>query len=411
VTGWYAIVGTDRAQQNDATFDADTGMAISSLPRRAALALSQGELDPLVSDYIDDDSQLLYRRGVKERLHAMAPFLSFGSDPYPVVADGRVTWVVDGFTTSATYPNSQFADTTGVNDDSDLAGQRFNYVRASVKATVDAYDGTVTLYRTERQGVNDPILEAWSRVYPGLFVPISEMPANIQSHLRYPLDLFKVQTRLLGRYHVTDPELFLDGSRNWVVSADPGADVDGSDTTPGGIDPVSELLDMGTGDGARWSTLRPYNLGSTSNADSPRASLSAFALASNDDPESLELWRVPSPDGSDRQQQVGGPSVAQAAINGDTELSQQFTLLSAGGSKVRFGAMTLVPVGPDIAYVRPVYVTATGPDATQQLVEVLVYTDGLVGRGANLDEAIANLREPVSVAPETPTDGAPAQPG
>ena len=113
------------------------------------------------------------------------------------------------------------------------------------------------------------------------------------------------------------------------------------------------------------------------------------------------LLTVPSPDGSDGQTQIGGPSVVQAAINGDTELSQQFTLLSAGGSTVRFGAMTLVPNGKDVLYVRPVYVTANGPDATQQLVEVLAYADGLVGRGSTLEEALNNLRQPVATAPET----------
>ena len=401
VKNWYAIVGTERAQQNGATFDAETGIAMNSIWRKGALALTQGELDPLVSDYVTDDSQLLYRRDINERLHTMAPFLKFGSDPYPVVADGRITWVIDGYTTSDTYPNSQFANTAGLAPDSDLTQGRFNYLRASVKATVDAYDGTVTLYRTERQGGDDPILDAWSRVYPGAFTPISEMPAGIRAHLRYPVDMLKVQTNMLGRYHVTDPDLFLDGSRNWVVSGDPGSDIEGSDPAPGGIPPVAQVLDTSTGEGPRWVGVRPFNLGSAANANSPRAALSAFALADNDDAEKLELWTVPSPDGSDGQTQIGGPSVVQAAINGDTELSQQFTLLSAGGSTVRFGAMTLVPNGKDVLYVRPVYVTANGPDATQQLVEVLAYADGLVGRGSTLEEALNNLRQPVATAPET----------
>ena len=227
------------------------------------------------------------------------------------------------------------------------------------------------------------------------------MPAGIRAHLRYPVDMLKVQTNMLGRYHVTDPDLFLDGSRNWVVSGDPGSDIEGSDPAPGGIPPVAQVLDTSTGEGPRWVGVRPFNLGSAANANSPRAALSAFALADNDDAEKLELWTVPSPDGSDGQTQIGGPSVVQAAINGDTELSQQFTLLSAGGSTVRFGAMTLVPNGKDVLYVRPVYVTANGPDATQQLVEVLAYADGLVGRGSTLEEALNNLRQPVATAPET----------
>lgn len=226
------------------------------------------------------------------------------------------------------------------------------------------------------------------------------MPAGIRAHLRYPVDMLKVQTNMLGRYHVTDPDLFLDGSRNWVVSGDPGSDIEGSDPAPGGIPPVAQVLDTSTGEGPRWVGVRPFNLGSAANANSPRRPVGVCTGRQRRRREARTVDRA-QPRRVGRPDTDRGPSVVQAAINGDTELSQQFTLLSAGGSTVRFGAMTLVPNGKDVLYVRPVYVTANGPDATQQLVEVLAYADGLVGRGSTLEEALNNLRQPVATAPET----------
>ncbi len=161
-------------------------------------------------------SQLLYRRGISERLNALAPFLTFGTDPYAVVTDEGVTWVVDGYTTAATYPYSQF---TG------LVGSSVNYVRASVKATIDAYDGTVHLYRTAAGGSDDPVLDAWEDIFPGLVEPITDMPAELQAHLRYPPELLGVQNALIGRYHVDDAETLFNGTQRWSPSAAAAAQV------------------------------------------------------------------------------------------------------------------------------------------------------------------------------------------
>ena len=213
---WYAIVGTERTEQGGTAFAADTGIPIASWWRRAALAVTVGEVDPLLSSELTGDSQLLYRRDVRERLAALAPFLSFDGDPYPVVTEDGVVWVVDGYTTAATYPYSQFTSPASLGA-TGLHGS-VNYVHASVKATVDAYDGTVHLYRTDVGGADDPLLDAWERIFPGIVEPISGLPDEIRAHLRYPPDLLTVQTELLGRYHVGDAEALFSGTDRWSVS-------------------------------------------------------------------------------------------------------------------------------------------------------------------------------------------------
>ena len=194
VDGWYAIVGTKRDEQGGAEFDADTGIEISSVFRRGVLTLATGDVEPLLSAELTSDSQLLYRRGVVERLSALAPFLTFGGDPYPVVTERRRG--VGRRRLHDVDARTRTRSTSG------SAGDTVNYVHASVKATVDAYDGTVHVYRTEVGGADDPILDAWEEIFPGLIEPIATMPAELQAHLLYPPELLAIQTQLLGRYHV-----------------------------------------------------------------------------------------------------------------------------------------------------------------------------------------------------------------
>ena len=263
--GWYVIVGTKRAELGGSVFDGSTGIDLSSTWRRLALALNVGEIEPLVSAELDEDSQLLYRREVKERLQNMAPFLSFDANPYPVVADGKVTWVVDGYTSASTYPYSQFARSVGLSADSGMSSPAFNYMHASVKATVDAYDGTVHLYRTEVGGADDPILDAWSGVFPGLVEPIANMPPALRQHLLYPQDMLTVQTAMLGRYHVSDAETLFNGSDSWAISAAAGdgvarppttTDSDTASATPAAA--VSLFMPSSEPLGGHWVAIRPW---------------------------------------------------------------------------------------------------------------------------------------------------------
>jgi uncharacterized protein len=384
IAGWYAIVGTKRAEQDGARFDADTGISLSSWWRRAALALSVGEIEPVFSAELTAESQLLYRRDVVERLQALAPFLTFGDDPYPVVLDDHVVWVVDGYTTSSSYPYSQYVGLGGAPVRSDA---RVNYLHGSVWATVDAYDGTVHLYRTPA-GEDDPVLEAWDEIFPGLLEPISEMPGDLAEHLRYPAAYLQVQTGLLGRYHVTDAEQLFSGTDRWTPSAaaSTGVGQPGSGSAPAvslfqpGVDPVL---------GGDWVAIEPYSVGTSPGASSARDQLAALAIADHDDPEVMRLLAVERQPG----RPVATPAVAQSAIDADREVARLFESLEVAGATTQFGPMTPVLAGDALVWVRSIIVTGTTNRTVPRLYGVVAVSDGLVGLGEDapsaLDAAVA----------------------
>ncbi|MGA7271183.1 MAG: UPF0182 family protein [Acidimicrobiia bacterium] len=397
LAGWYAIVGTRREELGKATFDAGTGIDLSSAWRRLALALTVGEIEPFVSAELGDHPQLLYRRAVKERLGMLAPFLSFDANPYPVVAGGRVTWIVDGYTSASTYPHAQFARSVGLSGQSDMAGRAFNYMHASIKATVDAYDGTVHLYRTEVGGADDPILDAWSKIFPGLIEPIADMPDSLRRHLLYPQDLLTVQTAMLGRYHVSDAETLFNGSDSWAISASAGEGVarpSSSSQTPSTPPPSSAVsLFMPSSEplGGHWVAIRPYGPGSSLNPTSTRDELAALAIADHDNPEHLRLVRIEVNSG----RLISSPKVAQAAIDTDRDLAALFTLLNANGSAVQFGPMTPIPLQNALVWARSIIVTGTADTTAPRLHGITAVSNGLVGEADSvvqaLDEAIAAI--------------------
>ena len=190
------------------------------MPRRLAFALSELDYNLVGSSAINDSSRFVSVRDVRARVQKVAPFLSLDNDPYPTVVAGRILWVVDGYTTTSRYPYGQFADRSQVNAGCGL-DHDFNYVRNSVKATVDAYDGSITLYAVDDA---DPILRVWRSAFPDLFTPKAEMPKGLVDHLRYPEELFNVQTRIFARYHVTDPAAFYSSEDVWTVPTDAGSE-------------------------------------------------------------------------------------------------------------------------------------------------------------------------------------------
>jgi uncharacterized membrane protein (UPF0182 family) len=378
--GWYAIVDTKRAEQGNASFDADTGIDASSAFRRAILTLSTGDIEPLFSAELTSESQLLYRRDVRERLAALAPFATFGHDPYPVVTEAGVVWVVDGYTTSSTYPYAQFVD---------FAGDQVNFVHASLKATVDAYDGTVHLYRTEAGGADDPILDAWEDIFPGLVEPIANMPAELREHLLYPPELLTIQTQLLGRYHVDDAETLFNGTRRWSPAAAAAPTVGAA--SPGPASPVALFMPTGgqsegQSGGSPWVSVLPYSPGSGSSSPSIRDQLAALAIADHDAGERLELVAVDSDPGRD----LSTPLVAQSAIDADPEIAQLITLLNANGSHVEFGPMTPLLLDDGLVWVRSIIVTGTSATTAPRLYGVVAVSNGLVGSGDDVRSAIGD---------------------
>lgn len=381
--GWYAIVDTKRPEYDGTSFDAGTGISMGSTLRRATLAVATGESQPLLSSELTSDSQLLYRRDVRERLNALAPFLSFDSDPYPVVTDGGVTWVVDGYTTSSSYPYAQRAPTAQLAAGSGIGG-RPNYVNGAVKATVDAYDGSVHLYRTAA-GEDDVILGVWEDVFPGLVESMDAMPDDLRTHLRYPTDLMTIQTQMLGRYHVDNAELLFSGADEWSVAgaASSGVGAQGSGLAP----PVWLFQPAGDTAAGDWVAVTVYNPGDSSMPSSVRNELSALAVGNHDRPDQLQLIRTDATDDPNAPQ-VATPLVSQSAIDADPELARVFTLLNANGSRVQFGPMTPLLVGDDLAYVRSIVVTGTADTTAPRLYGVLAVSNGFVALGDTVDEAL-----------------------
>ena len=391
---WYVVVGTRRDQLDGAVFEGE-GLDVGSFGSRLVLALAMGETEPVFTNELTSESQLLYRRSLRERVGALAPFLDLDGDPYPVVVDGRVTWILDGYTTSSTYPSAQFVTVSGVPGTSDLAGREINYLHPAVRATVDAETGETHLYRIDRG--DDPILDVWADVFPGLLEAGDTFPDEMRDQVRYPDDLWTVQSGLIGRYHVDDAETLFNGTERWAVSAAAAVAVGEPSTDPSPtvdeftrFDPLSESSTsgaLGPGADASFGAVRPYGPGSASNPTSTRDELSAIVVAEHGVDRRILLVRVVSEDTSD----LLSPQVAQSAIDADPDVAQVITLLNANGSKVQFGPMSPVPTDRGIVWTRPIIVIGTGTSPAPRLYGVAAVVDGEVAIGDSTQEAIGTL--------------------
>jgi uncharacterized membrane protein (UPF0182 family) len=356
------------------------GVKLSNFVRRAAFALRFGSLDPLISAQINGNTKLLMERDIRSRVEKLAPFLQYDADPYPVVLGDKTVWVLDGYTTSDMYPYSQSGSGEG-----GLSGS-FNYVRNSVKVTVDAYEGTVTFYVIDQK---DPIVKAWRSAFPDLFTDGSKMPAEIRAHLRYPEDLMKSQSAMFGRYHVTETKRFYDGSAKWLVSPDPGSGAIGSDilstldsgtsgstsntpqsatSTGKRIDPYYLNIRLPGESEEHFYLLTPFVPVSSGNSQTRLVSF----LAANSDAPYGKLQAFVMPQG----QTVFGPVQVNNAIIRTSAISTAITLLNQQGSSIIQGSMQLIPVGDSLIYVRPFYAQGRGGSTYPQFQFVVVYSQG-----------------------------------
>ncbi|HSK23350.1 MAG TPA: UPF0182 family protein [Egicoccus sp.] len=404
----YIVVGTNREeidyQDEDntvrTTYEGEDGVAANSLLRRIAFSLRFGDLNPLISDFMTDESRVIFQRDVVSRVEALAPFLDADADPYPVVVDGSVLWVVDLYTTTSRYPYGQEADSDQVLSRSGL-NHDFNYVRNSVKATVDAYDGTVTLYVVDDE---DPIIAAYQDAFPELFTPGDEMSAGLREHLRYPEDLFRIQTAAYGRYHLQDPDDFFTQEDAWRVARDPGT---------AGADPTTVVTDetgQATGE-TRAARIAPYYqilqlpqaAGGGQPADPEMVLMRPFVPYSEDDrSQLLTAFMAARMDGDSYGDLVvyemssrdlpDGPGIAAASISADVEVGRLETQLSESGSEVRYGNLLLVPIDNALLYVQPFYVVAE--EQTRQVPQlqrvIVVFEDQVVFENT-LSEALTVL--------------------
>jgi uncharacterized protein len=413
----YAIVHTKRREesgQSTTTYRGDGGVSIKGFVRRAAFFLRFGDLETLTSDFLTPQSRIIYHRDVAQRVEEVAPFLKIDHDPYPVIVNGRIKYVVDAYTTADTYPYGQNADTSQLEPDAELRDSDFNYVRNSVKAVVDAYDGTVDLYMTDTlYGKKDPIIRAYAAAFPKLFKSFSQMPKDLRSHLRYPEDMFRMQTAMWGHYHITRPENFYDASDQWDVAQDPGTAVDGpspnADGSAGRIDPYYLLMKLPDSKAVDYLLFRPFVPHSGSGS---KKQLVSFMVGTSDpdDYGQLQTFTMTTlnPDGTrQRNRAVDGPLIVNANILSDTDsqVSQTITLLERGGSKVDFGNMLIIPIDKGLLYVRPIYVRAAAGDSPSALRKVVVSIGERVEVGDTLQEALTKVFPTATISTAEPTSG------
>jgi len=364
--------GTDGAQQTYTTFTGNGGPKLDNTFNKLIYALKFQSEQIFLANDVNSQSQILYDRDPVTRVQKVAPYLTIDSSAYPSVVDGRVKWIVDGYTTSANYPYSTPVGLSDAITDTETPPQPFaldkiNYMRNSVKATVDAYDGSVTLYAWD---TTDPILKTWQKIFPSTVKPMSGMSGQLMSHVRYPADLFKVQRHILGKYHVTEPGSFYSTDDAWTTPNDPV-----SPTTNTTLQPPYYLTMQVPGSEkpafTLYSTFIPDATGTTSrNVLTGYLAVDSDAGATNGvrsaEYGKLRLLNLP------KANTVPGPGQVQAKFNADPTVSTQLNLLKQGQSKVLNGNLLTLPVGGGLLYVQPVYVQSTGETSYPLLQKVLV---------------------------------------
>ena len=406
----YSLVRTDAdeldfeepetQQQVTTVYAGRGGVAIDSFARRVAFALRFADYNLVLTNLLNDESRILFNREVSERVQLVAPFLELDSEPYPVVIDGRVKWVVDAYTTSIAYPYSERRPL--------VLGNRavtVNYVRNSVKAVVDAFDGDVTLYVVDDE---DPLVRAWGRAFPGLLQPFGAAPDEIVRHFRYPQDLFRLQSQLFRTYHIPEADAFYNRADAWDIPVDPASLANQGGATAlqqtagqRPLEPYYLVMRLPGEETEEFVLIQPYLAVS-------RPNMVAWLAGRSDGEQLNSLFAVRFPS----DQQVLGPLQAQARIEQDDEISAYITLRSRDGSNVIRGNMQVLPIADSILYVQPLFLE--NPQARiPELARVAVVMGERTAFDRTLSGALAQLldiRIPDSLAGDEGTDVAPGAP-
>jgi len=349
------------------TYEGKGGIEINSLTKRILYAIHFRSLKLLLSNDITKESRVLYYRNIMERVAKIAPFLTFDRDPYSVIADGKIYWIADAYTTSDRYPYSQPIQ---------LNGAQVNYIRNSAKVVVDAYDGSIALYLADTE---DPIIRTYTKIFPKMFRPLSEMPESLASHLRYPEDIFTLQSAIYATYHMDDPQIFYNKEDQWEI---PAVAVEGEQNTTGKIPamtPRHMIMKLPSEKKEEYILMLPFT---------PRAkdNLSAWMVARNDGVNygKLSVYRFP------KQKLIFGPKQVIGRINQDAEISRQISLWDQGGSQVIQGSLLVIPIEESLIYVRPLYLKAdTGK--IPELKRVIVAYENKVVMEETLEAGLARI--------------------
>ena len=379
----YAIVRTrtrefhyPRGDDNVFTqYDGSGGLPLNSLWRKVLFALRFGAYQMILTDDITDESRIIFNRNIGDRVRTIAPFLSFDQDPYLVLASGHLSWIYDAYTTSALYPYST------------PAGGRLNYIRNSVKFVIDAYDGTTTAYLADEK---DPIAATYARMFPSLFTPLAQMPADLRSHVRYPEDIFAVQAQVFATYHMTQPAVFYNREDQWQVPT-----VDESlDTGP--MQPYYTIMRLPGEAEPEFIQMLPF-------VPRGRDNLSAWLVARSDGEHygRLSVFEFP------KQKLVFGPRQVVTRILQDQAISPLVTLWNQQGSQVIWGTLMVIPIEESLIYVRPLYLKASG-GRIPELTRVVVAYQNQIVMEPTLDAALSRLfgsrASGAGAAPSSPTN-------
>ncbi|MBV9547006.1 MAG: UPF0182 family protein, partial [Chloroflexi bacterium] len=387
----YAVVGTrldefdrpgdNQNSENTSRFAGSGGVAVGGGLERLGTAAAIGDMNLLLSADVNAQSQLLLHRQIQERIQHVAPFLRLDSDPYQMILNGQLVWIQDAYTWTDRYP------------DATVQGGA-NYLRNSVKVTVDDYDGSMHFYAVQP---DEPILQVWMRLYPSLFTPLDQAPPGLTDHFRYPEDLFNTQAALLATYHMTDPQTFYNREDLWNIA---------QETYNDRVQPIQAyftMLRLPGESGTEFATILPFTPSGQN-----RNNMLAWMVARSDAPNygQLRVYRFP------QGRLVFGPQQIEARINQEPSISSQITLWSQQGSQVLRGNLLVIPLEEAVLYVQPLYIQAQS-NPLPELKRIIVASTSSVVMADRLDVALNALAQGRSgdVTGSAPTQqNAPAAP-
>ncbi|MBI3070078.1 MAG: UPF0182 family protein, partial [Candidatus Levybacteria bacterium] len=349
------------------TYTGVGGVEINSPLRRFFYALRFGSLKLFLSSDVTKESRILYYRDIKERVLKIAPFLKLDRDPYLVIAEGKMYWILDAYTSTDRYPYSEQLS---------LNGSKVNYIRNSVKAVVDAYDGTIKLYQTD---LDDPIIRTYTKIFPKTFQKLEEMPKGLISHIRYPEDIFTLQTAIYTTYHMDDPQIFYNKEDQWEIPAISTSNKEQTGGRGESMAPRHLIMKLPGEKIEEYILMLPFT---------PRAkdNLSAWMVARNDGEQygKLVVYRFP------KDKLVFGPKQIIGRISQDAQISQQISLWDQGGSEVIQGPLLVIPIEESLVYVRPLYLkAATGK--IPELKRVIVAYENKIAMEETLEAGLAKI--------------------
>ncbi len=365
------------------SYDGKGGVPLGNFFQRAAWALRFGDLNTLISGQLESDSRVMIARNIQTRIRRIAPFLYADNDPYMVVADGRLVWIMDLYTVTDRFPYSEMASTARLNSTATLP-RRFNYIRNSVKAVIDAYDGTIDLYVIDP---TDPLIRTNERIFPNLFKSIQDMPEVLVEHVRYPEDLFRIQTDIYTLYHMTNPTDLFQVNDPWQIARDPSNSPKSPLRGSFGTDPMLPyylLMELPEEDRLSFLLMQPFT-------PAARPNMSSFVVAKSgplDEYGRLIEYTMPE----DRQ--IDGPGQVGDFIEQDPKVSSEFTLLGQVGSDVIKGNMLVVPIEDSLLYVQPIYLAADtggGRSGIPQFKRVVASFNSQIEIADTLDQVLVAL--------------------